>query len=83
MPKPERLEDLGRIREKLELLIQDSIFENTSSKHGFEMWKKLNHDKEEFGEIEGLEGIFCAVRFLRERLDEIYYISCGDHDVDP
>ncbi len=78
--KRERLEDIGRIQEKIRQVLDDPIFTHTNSKHCYETWVKENHDKIEYGEIRGLDGIFCSIRQLREMIEEIYYISCGDDD---
>jgi|GEM_PF-6922415 len=80
MTKRERLEDLGRLSVLLKDVLDHSIFENTDSKHGFEPWKKFVHDKIEYGEIHGLEGIFTDIRCLRDRLEECLNIAYGDDE---
>lgn len=50
MGRAERIEDLGRLREKLSLLCNSELFEYCGSKHDYEPWKKLNmpEDDEDF-----------------------------------
>lgn len=76
--KPDRLEDLGRIREKLSQLLDEPLIRDADSKHDFERWKKNHHDMIEHDEPKGLDGIFGQIRWLRSQIEEIYYLSCGD-----
>lgn len=78
MTKKERLEDLGIIYSKLDAMLQDEIFENLDSKHGYEQWVKVNHDKVEYDEPRGLYHIHMTLRHLYERLCEISDIARGD-----
>lgn len=78
MTKRERLEDLGKLSMMLKDIVENEIFENTDSKHCFEQWKKQNYDKEEYGEIRGLDHIFCSIRNIGDQIQECYCIALGE-----
>ena len=67
MPKPERLEDLGRIREKLERLFDESIALEVGSMHD-ETFSKIYSNEEK------REELFRSLRQLRDNLSECAYI---------
>lgn len=79
--KRERLEDLGRLAVMLKNIKEIPLFEYTESKHAYETWVKEHHDKIEFDdEIKGLDYIFRQVRYLRELIEECYYLADGEPD---
>lgn len=78
MTKRERLEDLGILYCLLSDILEDDIFLSTVSKHGFETWKELVHDKIVYDEINGLEGIYDSIRMLRERIEKCVSVAKGD-----
>ena len=82
MTKKERLEDLGIIWAKLDSLLEDEIFENLESKHSFEQWVRVHHDKIEYEEPRGLYHIHITLRGIVERLHEICYIARGEIEDD-
>jgi hypothetical protein len=78
MTKRERLEDLGIIYAKLDAMLQEEIFEHLESKHSYESWVKVNHDKIEYDEPRGLYHIHSTLRHVVERLHELCYLARGD-----
>jgi len=82
MTKRERLEDLGILTCLLNDILEDDIFTCVNSKHGFEYWKERVHDKVEYGEVNGLEGIYTSLRFLKERIEKCQAVAQGDVDDD-
>ncbi len=77
MTKPERLEDLGRIREKLDKVInnlEDDWGQYISSKHDYEAFEEhlLDNNNEKIYDLH----IF--LRFHKELLEEILCIAIGD-----
>ena len=90
MTKRERLEDLGKLSIMLKNIINNNLFLYADSKHGYEEWKKYNHDKLEyfepnglgsaFGEPRGLEAIFADIRWLNDELHECLYLASGADD---
>ena len=82
MTKRERLEDLGKLSILLKNIVDMEIFAFTQSKYGYESWKSACHDKEEYGEPRGIEGIFDDLRVLNMHLEECLTIAYGDEDDD-
>ena len=77
MTKADRLEDLGRLREKLNAIIENNLFHDCDSKHQFEAWKKtLDGDTES----EKLYDVHLRLRFHLESIVECYIIACGNDD---
>ncbi len=72
--KRERLEDLGVLREKLDLIREMAFFENCTSKHGFEEWIK------QWDEEDKLYDIHMKIRHIKDRIDDCYFIACGDNE---
>lgn len=77
MTKPERIEDLGRIREILSDVINDfdeALGYYLMSKHSFdEFYKHMqNSDK--------ADDVHRSLRFHKERLHDILHIATGDFD---
>jgi hypothetical protein len=85
MTKRERLEDLGRIYETLDLLIEDDFFEYLCSKHEFEEWMKKhfkaykNTDEESLLDSEFYE-MHLQLRHLKEKLLELWTIGRGEDE---
>lgn len=73
MPKPERLEDLGRIREKLEKIFDDSIALEAGSMHD-EAFLNVYKDENK------LNNLFRSLRYLSNELSECLVIARGDQD---
>lgn len=73
--KAERLEDLGRIRELLSMLINDYsfLFEKCASKH------TIDRFIEEYKDEEKLEELHNKISRLEDRLNEIHYIAIGEN----
>lgn len=81
MAKRERLEDLGKLNVMLKNIAEMEIFENTHSKHGYEVWVNTNHDMIDYdNQIRGLNHIFQQIRHLNDLISECYDITCGDDD---
>jgi len=76
--KRERLEDLGKLSCMLKDILDHEVFEHTETKHGYEDWVKINHDKKEYDEPRGLDHIFCIMRHLKARLEDCYYLADGE-----
>lgn len=74
--KPERLEDLGRIRELMERLISDydELQADCSSKHTREVFVEV------YGEDARRYDLHDKLRCLFETLDEIRYIARGSDE---
>jgi len=72
--KPDRLEDLGRIRELMERLLSDydQLEACCWSKHNQELFVEI------YAEEDRRYGLHNQLRFLFERLNEIMYIAKGD-----
>lgn len=70
MPTPERLEDLGRIREKLERLFDESLALEAGSFHD-------EHFEKVFKNEEKLMELFRSLRYLREELSKCSCIANG------
>ena len=89
MAKKERLEDLGKLSIMLKNIVDNNLF-LYASKHGYEEWKRFNHDKLEYfesnglgsgyGEPRGLESIFEDICRLHNELQECLSIAYGDED---
>lgn len=73
MPKPERLEDLGRIREKLERLFDESLALDAGSYHDEYFEKVFKND-------EKLMELFRSLRSLRDELSKCSCIASGYDD---
>jgi hypothetical protein len=75
--KRERLEDLGRIFEKLCAIIEEdqSPMYRCESKHSVDQFVEIYKDEEK------LEDLHNWLRFHKEKLEEIYYIARGDLDL--
>lgn len=73
MPKPERLEDLGRIREKLEKIFKESIALETGSMHD-EAFLHLYNNQDKLDEL------FRSLRYLSNELSECLVIARGHED---
>lgn len=73
MPKPERLEDLGRIREKLERLFDESIALQSGSIHDEHFLRVYNNE-------EKLTELFRSLRYLSNELSECLIIARGHED---
>lgn len=77
MSKCDRLEDLGRIREKIHQVLEDvdeKYGHLLSSKHAYEEFeKRINMD-------EGLDELHRFLRWHIERLEEIYVLACGNNE---
>lgn len=71
--RPERLEDLGRIRELMERLLSDydELQDYCNNKH------LIDGFATRYGS-HGMDELHTNLRFLFERLDEIRYIAKGD-----
>lgn len=80
MTKRERIEDLGVLKIKLLEILDYEIFHHTDFKHGFDEWVKQNHDKKEYDEPRGLDGIFRDIRGLRYAIEECFGIALGDDE---
>lgn len=72
MPKPERLEDLGRIREKLERLLDESIALEAGSMHD-EYFLNVYKDEDK------LDDLYRSLKYLSNELSECLVIARG-HD---
>lgn len=72
--KPERLEDLGRIRELMERLLSDydDLQRCCESKHTLDLFVDV------YGELDRRHDLHDQLQFLFERLNEIRYIARGD-----
>ena len=73
MPKPERLEDLGRIREKLEKLFDGSIALEAGSMHDEHFLNVYNNEDK-------LDDLFRSLRCLSNELSECLVIARGHED---
>lgn len=73
MPKPERLEDLGRIREKLERLSDESEALEAGSMHD-------EHFCEFYKNEDRLVRLFRSLRYLSDVLSECIVITRGHDD---
>lgn len=80
MTKRERLEDLGKLSMMLEDIMEMDFFMHTNSKHAEEEWIKENYEKIEYEEPRGLSHIFHQVRWLRNQIEECYYLAKGDDE---
>ena len=80
MTKRERLEDLGVLLVMLRELRDMQVLQHTESKHCYDTWKMHNHDKVEYGEERGLDGIFCDMRQIADALDACIAVAWGDHE---
>jgi len=76
MSKKERLEDLGEIKHRLQILFDSPVFEYTNSKHDYELWLKSYGLPE--SENAELYELHVQIRHLKDELHEIYYLACGD-----
>lgn len=71
--KRERLEDLGRISEKLDKLLEDhNIFNECESKHSLDVFLKKYQNEE------ALSDLFFSLRSIGSELQEISAIANGD-----
>ena len=68
----ERVEDLGRLREKLNQILDSEVFEH-ASKHD-EAFVQRFMDQDE------LESLRLQLQFVKERLFDCYAIAKGDED---
>ena len=79
MIKPDRLEDLGRIRELLNFVLQeleDRYGQHLESKHGYEGFvNKINMKSDHES---GLDDLHCYLRWHKEKLEDILCIAIGD-----
>lgn len=73
MAKPERLEDLGRIREKLEYLFDESEALEASNLHDETFMQQYKNE-------DNLDNLFRSLRRLSEVLSECVLIARGHHD---
>ncbi len=80
MTKRHRLEDLGKLSMMLKAIVEHEIFEHADSKHGYEEWVKLHHDKIEYDEPRGLCHIFHSIKHLNDLIQECYYLALGEDD---
>jgi len=88
MTKKERVEDLGIVREKLERLLDDNIFENLGSKHQFEPWVKQHFPTFEISDDAEKENILeeklyeyhMKMRWLHEEILTIWSIARGEDE---
>lgn len=74
MSRPERLEDLGRIREILSVVIEDfdcKLSHHLNSKHAFDDFYTAMKD------MDFAEDVHRMLRYHKDRLEEISYIAIG------
>lgn len=74
MAKAERLEDLGRLKEKLKYICDSSLFEFCGSKHEWESWKK-EHMPEDDPDL-----VHRRIRHISNELSECLSIATGDYE---
>lgn len=72
--RPERLEDLGRIRELMDRLLSDyeDLKTDCANKHTMDVFVEV------YGEADRRCELHCKLRFLFEALEDIKYIAMGD-----
>lgn len=71
-----RAEDLGVAKEKMRRLLDEDaedLFRHCESKHSFEAFQKQYGEEEE-----GLWSLHLKLRWLKDRLEEIYSVLVGD-----
>ena len=73
MPKPERLEDLGRVREKLEILFDESLALDNADLHDEAFMEKYKDEKK-------LDELRRSLRGLYSKLCECVVILRGHDD---
>lgn len=77
--KRERVEDLGVIREKFNILLieeKPTLFQLVNSKHDIEMFMS------KYSNLENIEDLFYELRNLQEYLWSIYQVAEGGEDDD-
>jgi len=72
--KRERLEDLGRVYERLEVLLDNDFWDMFDSKHGDERFAEYEKDHSDV--------TFTEIRHIRCKLEEIMTILYGEYDPD-
>ena len=73
--KPERLEALGRVYERMRKIIDyDSPLNECDSKHSVDAFISKYKDEEKLGDLHDF------LRWHRMELDEIYYLAKGDEE---
>lgn len=81
-----RLEDLGILSEKLDNMLEGDFLQFCLSKHDFESWsKQFDEEFKALGitDITSEDKLFEAhvkLRFLRQKLEECYWIAKGSDD---
>ena len=80
MTKRERLEDLGKLALMLRDILDNEIFLYTDTKHEFDKWVEVNHDKEEDGFKRGMQHIFTKVRELHMAIENCWLLADGDDE---
>lgn len=68
----ERVEDLGRLREKLDRILESEVFEHASK------WDEAFLAK--YKDEENVAELCNQLRWLKESLNECFYIARGDEE---
>lgn len=77
MTKRERIEDLGRILEKTETLMEESIWEMVASKHHHEHFMEFYKNPE--NDYERLSELFDSLKSAKYQLDDIMELAHGEY----
>lgn len=85
MTQRTRLEDLGRIYELLDQLIDNEFFEHLNSKHDYESWMKKHFPAYKVDDTDSLLDakffeIHHQLREIKENLLEIWSIARGEDE---